>query len=474
MSVLWAALGVGAVGLGATEDPGDTSRALILISLLALLLGVWVFWRDGGRAITAVGLYNLAFALFVGFSGLYQADDVAWTGLSRSLLTAVAFCYFTQVATWALFWRESVRLEARSPLPVNVGPLRWAVGVGAALLIAATATAMARPDSLPPLVEPAGFVGVLLMTAGLVRGRLRRQWVVWGVLLVGAMMLYFDFLFNDYGRIKLASLALGIAVLLAGGRNGRWVKSGVLAFSAPALWFFAQLRVDPTNDESGLGSVMSPLREFARVLELNDLGGFPKGWGHTFWASLVALIPRGMWPGKPVGFGTEIVAYVRPELVDTGHSSAVLFHGEWVFNFGLLGLVAMVPVVGYALRGLDRLLVSCCSQGISDRRQVLWQVAVVVATTGMVDLMWVGSFTYVARVGSRLLVILALILVFGQLGSRRTEQPDAGRRAARPGEMSTPPRAAHRTGLPREAPGPTSGATPSPSRRPGRHGGPAR
>jgi hypothetical protein len=194
-------------------------------------------------------------------------------------------------------------------------------------------------------------------------------------------------------------------------------KSTVLIGAAPVLLALAKLRdaggprPGTTVHGNGLESVVSPLQSFASLLDHNNLGMLPYGWGHTFWAALVALVPSSVWSGKPVGFGAELVPILNPELVGTGQSDAALFAGEWLFNFGLPGLLLMVPAAGLAIRGLDHVLARSMSLPIDSRRAVVRYSAAVVAAAGLIDLMWVGSFTYVARTGSRLLILAAVFVI---------------------------------------------------------------
>jgi hypothetical protein len=413
VGMAWLAAGVGPLVLTSAISHDGQYFSIVALSALSLVFGLWVFWRDGGRWMTAVGIYNFAFALFVGFAGLYQVSGAAANGSLGPLLHALTFCYFSHVCTWLLCWRRRSPPPRLADTPVDPAVTRWSVVMGLSLLLGAVAAATALPAPLPLFVEPAGFVGVLLLGAGLLRGSFRRKWLVWGVILTAAFTLYFDYLFNEFGRIKLGALGFGLFVILAHGGRGRWAKSLVVLGSAPALIFLASIRANPVADQSGLGSMMSPLRDFGALLSLNDAGLLPKGLGHTFFASLVALVPRSMWADKPVGFGSELVPLLSPQLVGTGHSSAALFFGEWVFNFGLPGLVVMVPIVGLAIRGIDALLVRQVARPIADRRALLRYLTATVVVVGMIDLMWVGTFTYMARTGPRLLVLGVFVILFG-------------------------------------------------------------
>ncbi|MER7891465.1 hypothetical protein ABTX15_16725 [Micromonospora sp. NPDC094482] len=415
----WLGLGVACL-LFERNIPTDWGRdGNLAMSLLATLFGAWVFWRDGGRRITAVGLYNLAFAFFVGFSGLYQTVK-AWTvDPGIPLFTAVAICYFAQVVTWLLFWSGSAPHRLTTSAGQADGKTAgWAVKCGLLLLVLAVATAMVAPDALP-VANPVGFVGVVLLAVGLLRGPLARHTFLWGVVLLIAFALYFTYLFNGFGRIVVGTLALALLVISAHRDQRPYTKLLILGGAAPALLFLAGLRATGSQgsplmaDQDGFGSAISPLHSFAQLLRLNEVGLLPRGWGETFANAAVGLVPRALWEGKPVGFGADLVTFLSPELVGTGHSAAALAHGEWLYNFGLLGLGLMIPAIGLAVRFIDRLLAWASSSPLTTPYAVGAYAGAIVTAVGLFDFLWVGSFTYVVRGGGRLLVLAAVILLIG-------------------------------------------------------------
>ncbi|MFC4016570.1 hypothetical protein ACFOW4_01195 [Micromonospora sp. GCM10011542] len=393
----------------------------LAMSVLATLFGAWVFWSDGGRRITAVGLYNLAFAFFVGFSGLYQTVKMWTSSPGVPLFTAVAVCYFVQVVTWLLFWSGTVAHPR--PLPSNAGQADgrtagWAVKCGLLLLILAVTMSMVAPDSLP-VANPIGFVGVVLLAVGLLRGPLAHHTFLWGVVLLIAFGFYFTYLFNGFGRIVVGTLALALLVISAHRDQRPYTKLLILGGTAPALWFLAGLRATGaqgspfTSDQDGFESAISPLRSFAQLLQLNEMGVLPRAWGETFVNAAVGLVPRALWDDKPIGFGADLVPLLSPELVGTGHSAAALSHGEWLYNFGLLGLALMVPATGLAVRLIDRVLAWASSSPLTTPYAVGAYAGAIVTAVSLFDFLWVGSFTYVVRGGGRLLVLAAVVLLIG-------------------------------------------------------------
>jgi F0F1-type ATP synthase assembly protein I len=71
----------------------------------------------------------------------------------------------------------------------------------------------------------------------------------------------------------------------------------------------------------------------------------------------------------------------------------------------------MVPIVAWLIGRLDRYLIGVSARPLANRSRLLFLVSLVVVAAGLVDLVWGGAFTYVARAGTRILILLALFLV---------------------------------------------------------------
>lgn len=414
----WLCLGVAALAVSSIAPGDGTVYGTVGLSAAAVLFGLRVFWRHGGNTITATGIYNFSFALFVGFGGLYQVAYPSPGATVAELGLGVGWCYLLQVTTWLFFWSDGEsRDQARIP-HTNPVATRWAVWFGVALL--AMAVAVPRNDlgsDMLSVLDAVGFSGTVLVGVGLLLGPGGRHWFLCGIAILVAFGVYVIYLFDGFGRIVLASLGFALLIILARRAGGRLVKAAVLIGAAPTLFVLAKMRVRvveqlrPGADENGLESIVGPVHQFARLLTYDDAGYFAYGWGHTFWSSLVALVPRRFWPEKPVGFGSQIVSVLTPDLVGTGHSDAALFFGEWLFNFGVAGLFLMVPMAGLLLRGLDRMLAWATRMPIVGRRDAVRYAGVVVAAAGVIDVVWIGTFSYMARTGSRLLVLLLVLAV---------------------------------------------------------------
>jgi hypothetical protein len=430
IALTWLALGVAALAV-ASVTPGI--YATVGLAALATLFGLWVFWRHGHGRITATGIYNFSFALFVGFGGLYQVSVLPVGASPDAFLPAVACCYFLQVVTWLAFWTNEPP-ASDGGAEVNRQGTRWAVSVGfSLLLLAVLGSQLTARNDFQSIVGGAGFSGVALLAAGLLRGPGKRWWMSRGIIICAAFAIYAHFLFNGFGRIVLGSLGFALLIVLSHRTSGRLVKGALLLGTVPTVLILAKVRanvvekLDPNVKENGLESIVGPLHSFTTLLNYNNSDLLPHDWGYTFWSTLVALVPRGIWPDKPIGFGSEIVPFINPHLVGTGHSDAALFFGEWLFNFGLPGLLIMVPAVGLLMRGLDHILARMTRFPLNSMHAVMRYTLAIVAAVGVIDFAWVGTFTYMARSGSRLLVLAVVFLVLVAAVGGDAERTRSGR-----------------------------------------------
>jgi hypothetical protein len=78
-------------------------------------------------------------------------------------------------------------------------------------------------------------------------------------------------------------------------------------------------------------------------------------YGRSLWEGLMALVPRALWPEKPVFGGSgRIVAEMTGLQLDENTSWGVGNVMEFHINFGIPGLVAGFFLLGFLLRVLDR------------------------------------------------------------------------------------------------------------------------
>lgn len=387
------------------------------LSVASMMLGGWVFWHHGGHRITATATYSFAFALFAGFAGWFTLQTSPPGRIIPSLLPALASAYFSQVITYSFWWYDDrdIVAQGNERKVASLAVTRWGLKVGA--LTAAVGLALIFAGSQGPVPSEIAFVGAVLMsTAMFLRPGPGFGWIRI-IIALGVLAFFALFVYTGFGRLQLGAFGLAMAFTAVSRFPGRAVKAGILLCTAPTMVYFAQQRVaftgglNPDQDANvtGFESVVSPLNDLGTLMGLSDAGQL--GWHglSPFFASAVALVPRAVWPGKPVGLGAELGDLLRPELTGTGYSALALFHGEWVYAFGLLGLVLMIPVVGWALRRLDQALVPIWSDQVKSRQDLIRLTLLTILIASLPDLFWGGTFLYASRAGLRVLVLAVLL-----------------------------------------------------------------
>ncbi|MGQ0468129.1 MAG: hypothetical protein ACT4QG_22775 [Sporichthyaceae bacterium] len=392
------AVGVSGPGVG-------YHRGMVLVGIAGVVFGVAVFWSHGGGQITAAGVYGLASAAFVGGAALSWAHR-AGAALPGYLFYAALAAYSTNVAMYFLCWRRQGdpvdypmvdRTDERAWRAAIVLGVVWlSVGVGL----------WATLPAAREVYNALGFCGVLAIALGVAARPGARVDELGLVLLAAALIVYATTLFGGYGRLQLVALACACALVLCRRFDGRRVKAATLVGAAPLLAVLAHTRHEMVREAHGEAAASrgapdsweTPLEVFGRLLE----GATPFGHGHgsSFFSTAVLPVPRALWEDKPVQFGAELVEIFNPSARAYEQSYAALAQGEWFYNFGLAGLVAMVAVVGLAIRWLDRRLAAGLQRPLVSSTALLQLMTLGLAATfvaGTADLVWNGSSTFVAR-----------------------------------------------------------------------------
>lgn len=441
---VWSCLGVLAVLSG---DAGDVSEgdAVLALGGLSMLLGAWGFLRHGGPRITATGVYHLAFALFVGFAAFYLLLSPGPV-VQVDLKTPMAYAYFVHVVITAATWRTGTSHPRPVPSTAGRGVASWGVLTGAALLTLSVVLSRGGYLLNNAALGVVPYAGVMLVAVAVIcsrqRPRLRHLLIA-----AAAFGAYTQLVFINSGRLILGSLGIGIAIAVSARVSLPLLKPSTVLAVAVGLTALARSRSEyiatryaglpGVPRETGFESVVSPLYDFARLLEFRGDGTLPLAHGETFFAALVAFVPRELWSAKPVGLGSELVAYLAPAQVGTGHSVAVLDYGEWYYNFGLLGFVPMMVLSTIGLRFLDRGLALAVDRPIAGKKELIGLTIWVVLASSVVHQAWTGAFTYATR-GILVAMILGALLIAAPAGrvvlgrGRRDEDPEPGARL--PGE----------------------------------------
>lgn len=394
----WCMLGFACVALG-TQEPESASRILCVASVL---LGVRGFLTRGKNLIVPSGTYMLSFAVFVGLAGLIGIHSPLW-GYNNFLGLSIILAYFSHVLLYFAIWARTIETPPATRIthetPRGARDTAAIVGLG----LSAAGIASNGTDILGPVPDALAFAGATIVASAVLTTAPRAITAVRLSIVLLTCAIYYFTIFDGYGRLRLAALGMAVLYFLTirkANANFKLLILVVLAVTAVAL-----------SDRRGFDSAISPLYTFAGLLELGQTGQLGLARGSTFLAAAFALIPRALWESKPTGFGVELAELFHPEYVTYGHTDVALFMGEWYFNFGFVGLIAMLPLVGITVKKLDAFVTRSATKEVHRAREFVSAAVPAIVIAGMMDLFWVGTFTFVARSGSRLIIVWVIYFV---------------------------------------------------------------
>lgn len=401
---------VGLVVLLASLITPEEQNSAWAFAILSISLSTWLFLCRGS-IIDAVAVVHFSFLVFVGI-----ASVIALVSPDEWHLAAypIAICYFAHLLTAALLPTSTPNTQR---LALSVSITNWLFFWGLGYLAVGVVAVSRYPESLGPIPDSIAFAGVCLLSLAAL-GSERSIGVLKWVMVVAGMLIYSNYVFNGFGRLTLVGLFMVMIAIIAMRWRRKFVKWALLLVTWPALLFL--------SDYSGLGlasrgegSAISPITTFQKLIDLYTHGGLALQHGHTFYATAVALFPKQLWPGKPVGLALDLAYMFNPQYAPYGHTDVALIYGEGLINFGWLGVPLICVALAFWCRWLARRQERLMSTVDVQKVRALLLLIVLIATSGVVDLFWTGTFTYVARAGTRILVLLPLLLMVVAVQRRR-------------------------------------------------------
>jgi hypothetical protein len=153
--------------------------------------------------------------------------------------------------------------------------------------------------------------------------------------------------------------------------------------------------------------------------------------GTTVWHAVIAVIPRALWPNKPVVAGSgDLVADFTGFRFAEGTSVGIGQVMEAYVNFGRSGIVVCFLVIGFALALADSAAYGRLVRGQASEFLVRYLPALSVLQVG-------GSFAEVtSSAGAGLIMALLLRRAAGNLSNRRAISRDDGERGETVGRVA--------------------------------------
>lgn len=425
---VWSILG--AVGW-LIEGPirGDSLWRLAFLSLLTAIFGVWGFLHSGGPRITAAGMFTVSTGVFVGYAGLWWCNFLG-RDVPPEMSTIVVSAYFATVCSYHLFWWTSQKSDGiTSALTSSRNVPKWPASVGILLAAISFIVHQSVPHDLQMFTEAGAVLGILLYCYGVANSpREFKLLSTRSAVVVGLVVVFIAVIFDGFGRLPVIALAGSVGVLLTQRQRSTRVKLLALCAVPLASSILTALRywrldgVAPSRDTtpSGPDSDVGGLWTFARLVRFGDDLQF--GGGETFVSTLVAWVPRGLWPSKPFGFGFDLTLLLEPQLAPYGHSLVATVFGEWYYNFGWWGIPILVLTVAPFVRWLDQRQIEQLKRKSVDNSKILYNVLLAAAIGGIPHLVWSGTHTLFARlmaVAILWVVVYSGVWLFGNTRSSR-------------------------------------------------------
>lgn len=398
---------------------------LVPPAVVTLAFTLWGYLRQGGPLLNGSALYCYGTALFVAFPAIYMglgldrrsgSVDPPWLLVALSIAvasTCVVLLFCSAERPIGSFAPGGLAAVGQPPL---IRPLPAFLTAAALLLVAVPLNRYNLSTGIP-LPQALGALAIFVLTLATVDATAGVARVLLAGAVAASALLYYTQLFDSFGRLVLGSIVCGMVAIYALRRRSYLAKFVLLGGSAPALFLLAEQRTEyvyttlnyQQNAGQGIASVVSPFESFARILIASWQGIIEPSWGSTLWATLVFWVPRAWWPGKPLGFGAEIVYITKPSnLSVAGFSDAATVFGEFVWNLGILALPVGMILLAMYLRWMDRLVVRAARDGKAGRVSAVRVLVLATLLAGIVNLVWGGTFTFITRaIGTLILLVLA-------------------------------------------------------------------
>lgn len=421
-------LGLALVGILVLHQYLPNSNPTSITALLALVVGCTIYVAHGHGRVTVLGLFNLALAMFVGLGG-YAANTQQTTRVSDEwLLYSIVFATAAQGIVTALCWR-SVAILQKPLQPTTASVCRGAATLGVVMMLIVTAAQRSGSEiALGYFGEGVGFVGAMLIICATFLRPAAAILSLPTFAALASLALYATVIHQGTGRLRIVALACAFLLVGSARFPRRALKVASLMAVPIALWWLARDRLNyqesieqgASEGRTGLESMFSPITTLAQVLEA-QADGWPLEWGYTFLSIPFIIIPKSVEANPPRAIGYDLVRLTEPSRVDTGFSEASTVFGEWVWNFGLWGLVLMLPLLAGLIWWLDRGFARVISGAGVDGYQRLMLIAFWATLGGTVaDLAWSGLHTFATRILTRGPALLALYILFRPIVERST------------------------------------------------------
>lgn len=376
---LWAWFGLAVLSVWLRMGRGKASSGLILSWVAALWVLNWfpayvhatpeierapddvVSGFPICLAAMAAGCLGIALAELYGRSGrrtpergrplesealILRMGFVAYIGTMLGLVSFPSVTAVFSTAANLLVLAVAWRLRREVSKGLSPGALGW-LGAGLSFPLATTAIA--------------GFIGYgafssLLVLSHQVTAARKRLWM----LPVGALAVFLSLsVFVTYMRDRSAI------------RDQVWGGQSLVSRATQLVDTFSRFEFLSLDDPTHRDPIINRLDQvsFVGAARKNlEFGIVAYADGETFIDALLALIPRALWPDKPIGAGSGgLVSRFTGQEFAVGTSVGVTQVLEGYINFGIGGVVFLFVALGFALARADAVAGECLESGDLSR-----------------------------------------------------------------------------------------------------------
>jgi len=414
---------------------------MILNFIICLLSFLWLLWiLRAGRTSFGLPIAYLASLFLIhipgGIAKLFDQsifNDYALTQTGISLTAIGSVCFASGV------WLAQFSTPAVLGPPINDRQRFARFCLFGGWLFVYALTPLRNIPSLGAIIDMGGAIWMLGVIVGV-----RAAWgvrnvasaVVWGgallvypvlMLLLGGFMSYgsaalivvgssVTIYARRYFRVVLAItlvayLSLSLFVNYFGNRNqirdevwGGAPMADRLESTAAMFTDFVWFDPSDPKQQSALDQRLNQNYFVGLAAERIDHGETDYLHGRSVWEAFLALIPRAIWPDKPVGAGSgTIVAEVTGLELSTSTSWGVGNVMEFYINFGIPGVIGGFALLGYLIGWLDRKAAAVERRGDFARVPIYFlpAVALIQPNGSMVELAAGGLSAWLAGIGWR-------------------------------------------------------------------------
>lgn len=399
--------------------------ALLLVSSTSTAFGLWAFYMLGGRVITPSAVLALGHAAMIGYSGVYNSLYTFRGNAYSDLLTSSLLLYGALWCLVYLFWNgpQRVSLAPRKAINDSLFSAGTLLALGGSIAVTRVGGAGDYESGLlysfAEGAQAGGFVALVAWSAARYRSAAPSYFLAGGMLLVSLQI------HSGGGRLRVAVLACAMAAAISVFRPSSRVKLFVL-LGAPAMAVaLARNRVaflesgGSAGKSTGFESLVAPLNAFTSLRTASADGTLQLRGGRSFLTPLQQIFPDFMPTVR--AFGYEIPEYTNPSIASTSYSDAGYFLGEFVFNFGAVGLLFGILAVGLFLPWASTRLLVRHAQSTSSIWLIVWCLAVGTC----LEFAWGGVHLATLRFTTRSAVLIGVMFVMWLFASAATR--DHGR-----------------------------------------------